>query len=217
LELFAALRITKLLVDNALRVLVYGEKGGLLVYSIVEEGLAVTQPVTLPARARGRQIAIDPSGTAHLVWEDDDSGILYAIEDEGGFEDPYVLSVQGGNPSIAIGADGDVHVVLDGGKSFPEQTGPLIYRLRQRGAWSEPKAVAADTGWVGAPTLAASLDGSLHLIYLSAEDAKSCQLKWVMKQPGSTWTEPVVLSTDEFPPFAGELWWTYRSKRAALA
>jgi len=109
------------------------------------------------------RIAIDPSGTVHVVWLQG-MGLKYRSKSIGGSWGPcetLPVGSQGAiNPSICTDANGGMHVVYEAGNDDIK----YLYRS-PTGEWSEPTNVSQSqyTSWFG--HVAVDEDGSVYVLW----------------------------------------------------
>jgi len=97
------------------------------------------------------RIAVDPSGTVHVVWS---AGALWYTykPPEGGWATPrevVLFAIAGDNPCLTVDSDGNCHLVY-------EHSGEIYYVTGSpTGEWSEPFNVSQSkyTSWLGHVTV----------------------------------------------------------------
>ncbi len=171
-------------------------------------------------RQVGPQIATGPNGIIAVSWvdrcEDPSSDIFISVSSDEGNTFSIPLKVNDDRRyevgqeyhDVAISADGRIHVVwLDERESPPTASNQkqIYYSVSNDMGKSFDKNRALTQSPVGVcpccqPTLVASLDGSLHLIYRDRIQEKLCIKTKSLPAGGSTFNPTVTLSKGwEFP------------------
>ncbi len=140
------------------------------------------------------QIAVDPSGNLHLVWDSRlpshtvaHSEIHYRMRSPSGeWSDVTVLSSTGTalQSRIAVDPSGTVHVVWIQGFG-------MKYRQKiSNGEWSEIETVPVGSTGSDNPYICSDHEGGLHVVYEGGED----DIKYLYRSPTGEWSEPVNVS-----------------------
>ncbi len=111
---------------------------------------------------RNLALRADAAGGLHLVWTSS-AGLLYrAWTAAAGWGPAQVLSAEmGGNPYLALDADGRAHVVW---KSYGYTNGIQYFRQNAAGSWDDPRLIANDSG-ADMPVLGIAPDGQRHFVW----------------------------------------------------
>ena len=148
-----------------------------------------------PGEAVNPDIAVGPDGSVHVVWnsnlfEDGHYEAFYRSRSPDGVwtppldEEPLSLSpdAQGANPSVAVGADGTVHVAY--GEYDPVDH--IYYRYKPPGGeWSEAVDVSQiDPGNSRNAFLSAAEDGTLHIIWYDVDNG---EVLYRSRSPDGEW------------------------------
>lgn len=149
------------------------------------------------------QIAVDPQGYAHVVWEETktDTGpswIAYTTNAAGDtFSHPADIYPVGpsyelqSNPSIAVDNDGTVHVVWS-------QYKDIFYTLKTSDTqWETPVRVCSTSALSRRSCLVADSDGSLHLVWVEGDNT----FCYTSKVQEDDWDEPksYTVNIEAFP------------------
>lgn len=139
------------------------------------------------------QIAVDPAGGLHAVWDElgtvPGSHAMYANKPQGGsWTTPFDISSpttsNGSLPQIGIDGTGKVYVVYDGGG------GSLYYTIRNiSGAWDTPLEFGGLSTF-GNPSLAVSSDGQMHVVY----ENNSHWIMYMHRSTAGVWDSAVDIS-----------------------
>ncbi len=146
------------------------------------------------------QIAVDPSGNLHLVWDSRlpshtvaHSEIHYRMRSPSGeWSDVTVLSNTGTatQSRIAVDPSGTVHVVWIQGFG-------MKYRQKiSNGEWSEIETVPVGSTGSDNPYICSDHEGGLHVVYEGGED----DIKYLYRSPTGEWSEPVNVSESRWIP-----------------
>ncbi|MEA1895631.1 MAG: S-layer protein domain-containing protein [Euryarchaeota archaeon] len=141
-------------------------------------------------------IAVDSTGTAHVVWQGlyDGAGIIYysARDSDGIWSSPVQISTGFGSdwsPAIAIGGGNTIHVV------WHWQAGAgILYTWKQDGGdWTVPINLTPDASEAGQPDIAANEEGLVGVIWSEDE-----HIQYACKNVSNSdsWSEPVTISID---------------------
>lgn len=169
-----------------------------ILYSTKPSGGSWATPVDIsnsPYTSIGADIAMDLSGTIHLVWEENlpvgYDQIFYTMKTNGG---NWLTSVNISNSNdfaeqahIEIETNGDVHVIWTGGGA----EGGLWYSTKlSGGSWSIPiKFVPFGVGPIN-PSLAVEPNGNVHVV----SEGFSDEIIYTTKPLGDTWSQPKNIS-----------------------
>jgi hypothetical protein len=155
------------------------------------------------ADSYGPQAAVDAQGDATAVWMHFD-GSDYVVQSAyrpaaGSWEAPSVVSEsgeEGGNPHIALGAQGDVMVVWRG-ETGGEEAARASYKPVE-GSWQPPTAVSVPGDQV--QSLHVALDASGDALVVWADSTNELGSYTIAKAAflpaGGSWEAPVELSED---------------------
>ncbi|MBC7251042.1 MAG: hypothetical protein H5T62_12255 [Anaerolineae bacterium] len=118
------------------------------------------------------QVAVDLTGTVHVVWTESVNyvpRILYSrLEEGGGWSTPVILSGELTDsyfPDIVADSEGHLHVAWE---DLPPYQNPTVrYVTGNGGEWSQPEIVADQAG---SPALATGPDNILHLVWIGGWD-----------------------------------------------
>jgi len=149
------------------------------------------------------QIAVDPQGYAHVVWEETktDTGpswIVYTTNAIGDtFSHPIDIYPVGPsyelqcNPSIAVDNNGTVHVVWT-------QYKDIFYTFKTSDTqWETPVRIRSTSVYSARPDLVVDSDGSLHLVWVEGDNT----FCYTSKAQGNDWDEPksYTVNIEAFP------------------
>ncbi len=151
------------------------------------------------------QIAVDPSGNLHLVWDSRlpshtvaHSEIHYRMRSPSGeWSDVTVLSNTGTatQSRIAVDPSGTVHVVWIQGFG-------MKYRQKiSNGEWSEIETVPVGSTGSDNPYICSDHEGGLHVVYEGGED----DIKYLYRSPTGEWSEPVNVSESQYISWYGSV------------
>jgi uncharacterized repeat protein (TIGR01451 family) len=120
--------------------------------------------------AANPQLAVDASGTVHVVWEDSTPGyldIFYAKRSsDGTWSGLRNISANSGwsaNPQLAVDRSGAVHVVWQ--DSTPGNTDIFYAKRSSDGAWSGSQNISSTSGGAANPQLAVDAGGTVHAVW----------------------------------------------------
>ena len=181
-----------------------------LVLSVVVVPLAAaacpewSTPVNIsgsPGVSQEPAIAIDSSGTTHVVWQDNMPGVyevFYACKPaDGSWSAPIIISPDDTNasqyPDIAIDGDDNLHVVWQDDTAL----GTIdIYYINKTagGPWSSEVVIYSDAAPSMWPAIAIDNHDNLHVVWHDQEPG-SYEIYYSMSMDGgSTWLPPAIIS-----------------------
>lgn len=148
--------------------------------------LVTSSPST--GRSRFADVAVDQTGVAHVVWQDDgdldndgspDADIYYAFGGLAGFSAPHLVSSGLGDgvstrPRIAVTPDGFVHIVWQETGLDPDGQSDIYYTRRDPlGLWGATVLISEEAGFMAArsPAIAADPEDPLGLVYVAFDGA----------------------------------------------
>lgn len=165
-----------------------------ILYSYKAIGQSWATPVNISnssLNASAPQIAIDPAGGLHAVWDElgtvPGSHAMYVKKPQGGsWSAPIDISspttIDGSLPQIGIDGVGKIYVVYDGGG------GVLFYTIRElSGLWSTPIEFQRP---FGNPSLAVSIDGQMFVAYENNLQG----IMYMHRSAGGVWDSAVDVS-----------------------
>ena len=137
------------------------------------------------------QLAVDPSGNLHLVWEEQDPDLPHAKiyyrmrEPSGEWTGIQVLATGGAEqPRIAVDPSGTVHVVWLEGSS-------LKYKAKSSGgSWGPRETLPVGSQGAVNPAICSDAEGGVHVVY----EAGNEDIKYLYRSPTGQWSEPVNVS-----------------------
>ncbi|MHA1651313.1 MAG: hypothetical protein ACTSYB_14065 [Candidatus Helarchaeota archaeon] len=167
-------------------------------------------------------IAVDSSGTVHVVWNDDTDGwwetdieIMYSsYTPSSGWSNPTIVSdtatlwnnESSYLPSIAVGASGTIHIVwYDQTDGWWGTDNEIMYRnYTPNVGWSSPKIISDDiTQWNNGssycPDIAVDPSGNVHVVWYDGTDGWwgiDTEIMYTNYSPSSGWSSPIVISDD---------------------
>ncbi|RLA93224.1 MAG: hypothetical protein DRG69_07490 [Deltaproteobacteria bacterium] len=140
------------------------------------------------------RIAVDSSGTVHVVWNESrmryrnrtPDGTWSAIE-----EGPIYIE----NPSIAVDSNGGVHLVTEQGAGDD-----IVYLYRSpTGEWSEPVNVSKSPDWYSwVPSVTVGVDGT---VWVNWVEVGQRAMYYAFKRKDGDWTLPD--SVPDIPGYPG--------------
>jgi len=148
-----------------------------------------------PGQSQYPQLAVDRSGTAHVVWQDhnsDKSDIYYARRSsDGTWSSPQNISNPVSRPSypqLAIDGGGTVHVVWANGSA--------IYYARQGsdGIWSSPQSISNTPDWAYGPQLAVEGNGVVHVVWFERPYLYYADVYYARRGTDGIWSNPQNIS-----------------------
>ena len=189
--------------------------GGSVWLSIRSPRGTFSAPVSLSTpdkSASDQQISVARDGTTTVVWRaysrgaGDGIGTVQAstMRPGGGFSPPVDLSI-GGDPQVAVSADGTTTVVWSRAGDTTT-TGVIQASTRQpRGTFAAPVNVSPPDQDAGGPGLAVGADGTTTVVWSRRvwSPFEDLVVRESTRQPGGSFSTPVVLSeptTDRVPP-----------------
>lgn len=176
------------------------------IYYSTWDGLGWSEPQALTAITANSfsyqpRIAVDYTGTVHVVWTDLFSHSIYYRNWNGlSWSSPTLLSIgTAGNPDIATDSAGNIHVVWESGG-----VGDIYYTWWNGSSWSTPSNVSDTTFAAAVPSLAVDPNDNLHLVW-----ANTISGQWDIfhkKWGGSSWSPSTNVSrnstTSTYPAIA---------------
>jgi hypothetical protein len=143
-------------------------------------------------------IAGDSEGNWHVVWVDnrDHDQVYYRMYVPGlGWEsEEELVSIHwpASNPALAVGGQGDVHVVW---WTYEGGLGEIYYRQKSANAgWDSVATRLADLGvddW--SPSVATDSSGNVHVVY-TKQRVLSPEIRYLMKDPVQGWLQGYIIS-----------------------
>ncbi len=155
-------------------------------------------------------IAVDNSGTVHVVWEDNTNGpwgsntvIMYTSNDGSGWSNVKAFSGDYGSlnhPDIVVDGFGTIHIVCDG---FITDFEIMYFNYTDNLGWSTPVVISDDeTNWNDGgsllPTIAADSLGTIHVAWSdnTEGDWSYDNEIWYTSNSGSGWSNATLISDD---------------------
>lgn len=200
-------------VDGALHVVWEDQAPGNweVFYASKEAGADWTPPTNVsnsPGGSFRPAVAVGPDGSVHVVWHDDTPGnyeILYATKAPGGkWSAPINISNSSGSsywPSMAVGADGSVHVAWhddtsDNWEILSASRGP-------DGLWSPATDISGSEGTSFIPKLFVESDGLIDAVWQD-NTSRNWDIFSASRPPGGPWSAPLNISRSDgdSAPFA---------------
>jgi hypothetical protein len=157
-------------------------------------------------------LAVDSSGTLHVVWEDNtnyngagtDRDVFYKNKPMGGsWMTTELVSIESTGeymePALAIGPNDSVHVVWSDNTNFNGcgSDRDIFYKARSSdGIWSPTEVVSiesnSDSGW---PSIDVGYDGAIHVSWLRGAGAGS-GVFYKEKSIDNTWSPVEIISSE---------------------
>ena len=156
-------------------------------------------------------IAVDNSGTIHVVWSDEtegpwndgiwDSEIMYASNDGSGWSNITIISDDethwndhwSENPSIAVDNLDIVHVVW---QDYSNGDYEIMHTNYTEGiGWSNPTVISGSSSGAGLPDIVIDDNGSLYVVWNGYGTGDS-EIWYITYTEGLGWSIPIVISDD---------------------
>ena len=167
-------------------------------------------------------IAVDSSGTIHVIWEDTTDGawgtdyeIMYASNSGSGWTNATVISDDGTNwndgtseyPDIAVDSSGNIHVVWEDDTVGAWGTDvEIMYAFNNGSGWTKATVISDihngiiwNDGDSNKPTIAVDRSGTIHVVWYDLTDGAWGTDNEIMyaSNSGSEWSLPYVISDDD--------------------
>ncbi len=140
-------------------------------------------------------LALDPEGHPHVVWQSITSGnqIYYAADTGSGWSAPGAISsgfTDNWHPRLKVDGEGVLHAAWQGSDGIATQA---CYSVNTGGGWSAPSAISA--GSTDNTDIQLALDGKgfPHAVWHGVED--SVERIFFSKNTGSGWATPISISS----------------------
>ena len=140
-------------------------------------------------------LVVEAGGTAHIIWNDWDLGLLLYRQrrPDGSWSAVETVSTLPGDPGlgqVAVDAAGTAHVV------WQDRT-PLVWNVYYAsrsadGTWSTPLVVWGGSLAVVPPQLAITPDGALHVVW------RPDQLLYARRDPSGSWSAVQVITPQHY-------------------
>jgi len=166
--------------------------------------IGYSQQSSATERNNARLIVKDGSGTLHVVYYD--NGIYHSFSNDGAYtwSAPVLISGNGRNPAIAVGGDGELHLVYRLGCIAAYE---IVHRAYS-GMWSEETIVYhSPQVSVSRPALAVDSSGDLHCVWQRSGYGVTPNSEiWYSKHTESGWSAAINISNSygasEYPTLA---------------
>jgi len=157
----------------------------------------ISGPLNVVGSAGPPQLAVDKSGTVHMVWPKfitaGDIDLYYAQRgSDGVWSSPQNISniFESWGPQLAVEGNGVVHVAWS--ELLPGDHKAIYYSRRGNdGIWSSPQDISGGVGWLDPLQLALDGNGVIHVVWKCGVD-----LYYARRESNGVWSTPQRISGD---------------------
>jgi uncharacterized repeat protein (TIGR01451 family) len=158
------------------------------------------------ALASNPQLAVDGSGTVHVVWRYDPGwwlgcpDIYYARRtNNGAWSAPQNISnsaVESWNPALAVDGNELVHVIW---QENPSEHYEIYYAQRTGdGSWTAPRNLSSSTlGWSDSHVMIIDKNSAVHIAWQESLPDSSDDIYYIRRDSNGIWSTPLNITNDE--------------------